>query len=145
MKMRLLCLGILVTLSQLCATGCHPIQRWRSNHPCGVCGPCGPCSSASQAHPLLHPVQTRRAAHGDVVVGGPVVGPVVGAPPCHGCGGTVVPGAPVGYSGKPGDVVPITGAPMGYPPIGYPMPITPGPTVVPSYELPNPMPVPKNN
>jgi hypothetical protein len=49
-------------------------------------------------------------------------------------------GIPVSMGGGPGSVVPVN-SPNGYPPIGYPMPITPGPTVVPSYELPSPMPV----
>ena len=59
---------------------------------------------------------------------GPVVGPVVGP----GCGGCCDGGGPT-----------IT-QPAGYPPvIGQPIPL-PGPTVVPSSVLPNPMPVPKN-
>jgi hypothetical protein len=141
MKSRLLCLGLLATVSQLFATGCfHPIQRWRANHPCGTCRPCGVCA---EKHPLLHPVHTRRAMIGDPV--GPV-GPVMASPPCHGCSsGMVAPGVPVGFGGNPGTVVPITAPPAGYPPIGYPMPITPGPTVVPSSDVPNPMPVPKSN
>lgn len=145
MNKRLFCLGLLLALSQLFATGCHPIQRWRANHPCG-CGPCGICA---QKHPLLHPVQTRRAVLGDGIAGpavGPMVGPVAMNPPCHGCGGgPVVSGLPVGFAGQPGAAIPLTTTPAGgYPPIGYPMPITPGPTVIPSHELPNPMPVPKS-
>ena len=109
MKKRFLCLGLLVAVSQLFATGCHPIERWRSNHPCGTCGP---CSRASKAHPLMHPIQTRHAAQGDGVVSGPVVG----AAPCQSCGGgTSIHGAPVGFNPKPGEVVPITTAPPGYP------------------------------
>jgi hypothetical protein len=141
MKKRLLCLGLLVAVSQLFATGCHPVQRWRANHPCGACGPCG---MGAQKHPLLHPVQTRQAAHGNMLAG-PMVGPVMTAPPCHGCGGgPTVPGYPVSMSGSPGAVFPVTQQGNGYPPIiSYPMPITPGPTVIPSHELPSPMPVPK--
>jgi len=101
----------------------------------------------AEKHPLLHPVQTRRAVLGDSVAGhavGPMVGPVAMNPPCHGCGGGGMPGVPVGFGGRPGDLMPITAPPAGgYPPIGYPMPITPGPTVIPSHELPAPMPVPK--
>jgi hypothetical protein len=79
-------------------------------------------------------------------VSGPVVGPAVSSPPCHGCGGGTTSGVPTTFNGKPGDLVPVTNPPTGYPPIvGYPMPITPGPTVIPSSELPAPMPVPKNN
>jgi hypothetical protein len=72
---------------------------------------------------------------------GESVGPVVTNPPCHGCNELGSPGAPGFVGPRPG-----TGgvAPSGYPVIGYPTPITPGPTVVPSYELPSPMPVPKN-
>ena len=44
-------------------------------------------------------------------------------------------GQPVGINGGPGDVVPVTNPPT----IGYPMPIGPGPMVVPSYELHTPM------
>ena len=41
MKKRLLCLGLLISASQLFATGCHPVQRWRANHPGGIgCGAC---------------------------------------------------------------------------------------------------------
>jgi hypothetical protein len=136
MKKRLLCLGLLA-ITQLFATGCfffHPVARWRANHPCGACHPC------KSYHPLLHPVQTRRAILGEPAG---AVGPVVTNPPCHGCGNG--PGVPVGLNGGPGDVVPITHPPTGYPAIGYPTPLTPGPTVIPSYELPHPMPVPKNN
>ena len=138
MKMRLLCLGLLISASQLFATGCHPVDRWRANHPGGVgCGTCAPCMSA---RPMMHPIQTRRAVMGEAV--GPVYGPVVSSPPCHGCGGSNVgPGVPVTFHGAPGDLVPVNHPPAGYPAIGYPVPITPGPMVVPSYELPSPMPV----
>ena len=140
MKKRLLCLGLLISVSQLFATGCHPVARWRANHPGGIgCGACAP------AFPLLHPIQTRRAVLGDSV--GPVYGgPMMGSPSCHGCASShAVPGVPVGFGGGPGELVPVTHPSAGYPVIGYPMPITPGPTVVPSYELPSPMPLPKNN
>ena len=138
MRKRLLCLGLLAAVSQLFATGCfvfHPVAHWRANHPCGV---------HSHSHPLLHPIQTRRAAINEGAAGtsaqaGPTVGPVVGMAPCHGCAPTT--GYPVGLNGgpvTPGDLVPVTHPPT----IGYPTPIVPGgPTVVPSYELPHPMPV----
>ncbi len=137
MKKRLLCLGLLAVVSQFFATGCiaHPVARWRANHPCHSCGPV--------AHPVLHPIQTRRAITSEH--GGHVIGPVVA--PCHGCGTPVVSVVPVGRSGMTYDGVPVT--PTGYPPIGNPsigspIPITPGPTVVPSHPLPTPMPLPKN-
>ena len=134
MNKRLLCLGLLAAVTQLFSTGCcHAVARWRANHPCGVC---------SHSHPLLHPFQTRRAAISEA--GGTAVGPTMANSPCHGCNGHgVTPGAPVTFNGAPGDLMPVT-APPGYPAIGYPKPIIPGPTVVPSYELPAPMPVPKN-
>ena len=141
MKTRLLCLGLLAAASQLFTTGCHPVQRFRANHPYIATGPL----ASPEAHPLLHPLQTRRAVIGEPVgFGGPGVGPMV--PACHGCG---TPGAPVGFSGVPFEGVPITPTgypptgypPIGYPSIGYPKPITPGPVVVPQYELPMPMPV----
>jgi hypothetical protein len=56
----------------------------------------------------------------------------------------------VGHAGITGELMPVTHPGTGYPPIsgypsiGSPMPLTPGPTVIPSYELPNPMPLPKN-
>ncbi|MBP3958826.1 hypothetical protein J8F10_26570 [Gemmata sp. G18] len=130
MRKRLVYLGLLAAVSQLFATGClyHPVARWRANHPCLTCGPA--------AHPLLHPIQTRRALIGEPVGAvGPIVGPVVGgpvSPPCHGCGS-----AP-SFSGIPVDGIPVT--PTGYPTIGYPTPLTPGPMVVPSNQLHQPMP-----
>ncbi len=128
MKKRLLCLGLVAAVSQLFGTGClfHPVARWRANHPCGPC---------AEYRPRLHPIQTRRA-----ILGEPV-GPV-GAPVCHGCAGGA-PGVPVSFGGAPGDLVPVTHPPAGYPSISYPMPITPGPMVVPHYEAPSPMPAPK--
>jgi len=74
---------------------------------------------------------------------GESVGPVV-SPPCHGCN-SGAPGVPVSFGGMPSDVVPVTHPPAGYPNISYPVPIGNGPTVVPQYELPSPMPVPKVN
>ncbi len=128
MKKRLLAFGLVAALSQLLGSGCFWISHWRANHPCG-----GICD---HYHPLLHPVQTRRALLDHPPAG--AVGPTVTNPPCHGCGMT---GGPVGVYGGPSDLVP-----TGVPTIGYPTPIVPGgPTVVPSYELPHPMPVPKNN
>ncbi|MBN9120571.1 MAG: hypothetical protein J0I06_15700 [Planctomycetes bacterium] len=134
MKKRLLCLGLVAAVTQLFATGCifHPVARWRANHPCGVCTGC---------HPGLHPIQSRRVVLGEPV--GPAVGPVVGSPPCHGCN-SGAPGVPVVAGRGPGELITVTNPPAGYPSIGYPTPITPGPTVVPQYELPNPMPVPKS-
>ncbi|HEY1192009.1 MAG TPA: hypothetical protein VGE74_30545 [Gemmata sp.] len=144
MKKRLLCLGLVAAVFQLVGTGCgHPIARFRANHPCFSCAP----------HPLLHPIQTRRAVLGDPIgpVGGPVVvgpvGPVV--PPCHGCAGGA-PGVPVSYSGGITEGVPFstTGYPpivissQGAPSIGSPMPLAPG---GPSgTQLPHPMPLNKN-
>ncbi|AMV30108.1 hypothetical protein VT84_37290 [Gemmata sp. SH-PL17] len=135
MRKRLVYLGLVAAVAQICSTGClvHPVARWRANHPCIGCDP--------QYRPLLHPIQTRRAMLGigePIGPAGPVVGPVVGpvSPPCHGCGASPV------VSGPPIEGVPIT--PTGYPTIGYPIPITPGPTVIPSNQLPNPMPVPKS-
>ena len=149
MRKRLLCLGLVATATQLFGTGCffHPIARYRANHPCGFC---------DRYHPLLHPIQTRRAYLGTPsgAVPGPVGGPVVdgppagvpvGGPPCHGC---EAPGFPVAYGAFPvaGGVVPgvMPGvAPGEMPSIGQPIPIAPGPTVIPSHQLPNPMPVPQ--
>jgi hypothetical protein len=151
MKMRLFCLGLLTVVSQFFATGCHPVARWRANHPCGVgcgtgCGP-GPCTSCSA------PVHSRHMHMSPSVMSpsismGSVGGPVM-SPPCHGCGG----GPPVAYNVR-GDLVPVTSpatgypsipiTPPGYPSISPPMPITPGPTVIPMHELPSPMPGAKN-
>lgn len=140
MKTRLLCLGLVAAVSQLLTTGCHPVARFRANHPCLSCGPA--------YRPLLHPIQTRRALLGEPIgpVVGPVeVGPVVGpvAPPCHGCG---VPGVPVGLSGGPVDhsgYPPIVISSQNSPSIGSPMPLYPAPSSTPGNQLPNPMPVPK--
>ena len=62
MKKRLLCLGLVAAASQLFATGClfHPVARYRANHQHDGCG-CNPCAAQ---HPLLHPIQTRRAVMG---------------------------------------------------------------------------------
>jgi hypothetical protein len=150
MTTRLVCLGLLAAASQIIATGCclRPCH-WRAHHPCNDCGPPGPGFTAQVYHPLLHPVLTRRAlVKGDLggpvgVPAGPVVSgsPVVMTPPCHGC----ETGIPVGYNGFPGlpggSVVPVTSPPS----ISGPTPITPGPMVVPSYELPHPMPVKPGN
>ncbi len=113
--------------------GCHPVQRFRAAFPCAPCA----------AHrPIVHraPLAT------------PSV-PLVGAP-CNGCAPAPVQGVPVGfgYTG-PGDLLPVTGPipgiptysgpGFGVPTIGNPMPITPGPGVIPHSELPAPMPAPK--
>lgn len=121
MKKRLLCMGLLLIITQVCGSGCHLVARWRANHPYGT----------YHHHPLLHPIQTRRAIFNEGYQGGPGYGP---GPGC--CDS----GFPVGLSGHHGDVIP-----TGVPTIGYPMPIAPGPKVVPYHELPHPMPVPKKD
>lgn len=130
MNKRLLCLGVAAAAFQLLATGCHPVARWRANHPYWRDG-CADC------RPLL----PRRS----LVVGEPVAGPVVGGPvvdpPCHGCNSGPVAGVPVSYGPVSGDVMPVTHPPGVYPNITRPLPIQGGPTVVPQYELPTPMPV----
>lgn len=132
MKTRLMCLGLVAVVTQLAASGCcfHPIERWHANHPYGT----------YHHHPLLHPIQTRRAifAQGFPGAGAETAGPVVMNPPCHGCG--AAPGLPVSYGSAPSDLVPTTITPT----FGTPTPLTPGPQVVPSYELPKPMASPKN-
>jgi hypothetical protein len=122
MRKRLVTLGLLAAVSQLFSTGClfHPVARWRANHPYFPCATCGPLE-------VRRPLMLRYP---------PLEAPV--GPPCHGCGDSV--GVPVGYGGGPGGVVPVTNPPT----IGYPMPIAPGPTVVPSYELHSPMPMSKS-
>lgn len=147
MKKRLLCLGLVAAVSQLLTTGCHPVARFRANHPCLACAPL----ASPAARPLLHPIQTRRAILGDPIgpVGYPIAsGPVVGpTEPCHGCGGA--PGVPVGYSGghmegpafSPNGYPPIVISSQGGPSIGSPMPIIPG--AAPGNQLPHPMPLPK--
>jgi hypothetical protein len=145
---RLLVFGLVAVLTQVFSTGCCLVSRWRANHPCGI---------HSHYHPFLHPIKNRRAAiaesqgagpvnyGGPASYGGPVSygGPAV-SPPCHGCasgGAPALPGMPVAYGGVPGEyVVPPTAM---TPSIGSPLPLAPGPKVVPSHELPNPMPVPK--
>jgi hypothetical protein len=145
MKKRLLCLGLLAAVSQLLTTGCHPVARWRANHPCGACGPV--------YRPALHPIKTRQAILGEYAAPVGVASSPVMSPPCHGCGGSPgAPGVPVGLSGAHYEGIPVT--PTAYPPvggyppianpaIGQPIPIAPGPKVIPSHELPNPMPLPK--
>ncbi len=135
MKKRLLVLGLVAVLPQVFSTGCCLVSRWRANHPCGI---------HSHYHPFLHPIKNRRAAiaEGLANCNGPANcgSPVGVSPPCHGCG-VGVSGMPVSY-GPPGEYFVPTST-VGTPSIGSPMPLTPGPTVVPSHELPNPMPVPK--
>jgi hypothetical protein len=131
MKKRILCLGLLAVVSQFLTTGClyhHPVARWRANHPYGVIGACGPCALGGPARPIMY-----KYAVGDLPGG-----PVIDSAPCHGCGGG--PGVPVSFGGGPGTVVPVTNTPT----IGYPMPLSPGPMVVPSTELHAPMPMPKS-
>jgi hypothetical protein len=126
-------------LAMLCfgsGCGCHPVQRFRAAFPCAPCA----------AHrPLAH--------HRAVPLASPAV-PLVGAP-CDGCAPAPVHGTPVSYGHTmPGDLLPITGPipgvpsfgpGYGVPTFGAPMPITPGPTVIPHSELPAPMPAPKSN
>jgi hypothetical protein len=130
MKKRLLYSGLVIVVTQLFGSGCFClVERWRSNHPCGT----------YNHHPLLHPIQTRRAifqSEGNYQAGSAGSAGAVVSPPCHGCG---TPGVPVTYDGVPTGFVP-TGNP---PTIGYPTPLIPGPKVVPYYELPTPMQVPK--
>lgn len=117
MKFRAICLGLAALV--FATSGClpyrqHPCWGFRL-HPCqtggGACGTCAPVCSSPIHHPILH-----RMAD---------IGP--GCSTCVG-GGTMIT-QPVGYPS------------MGYPPvIGQPVPL-PGPTVIPSNQLPNPMPV----
>jgi hypothetical protein len=125
MKKRLLCMGLVAIVTQLFGSGCfffHPVARWHANHPYGT----------YHHHPLLHPIQTRRA-----IFSGEVGGPGGVYPPYHGCCDV---GVPVGYGGPGVEVVP-----TGVPTIGQPMPLGSGPKVIPSYELPHPMPAPKSS
>lgn len=112
--------------------GCHPVQRFRAAFPCAPC---------AVQRPIVHraPLAT------------PAV-PLVGAP-CSNCAPGPVQGVPVGFGPVGhGDLLPVTGpipgiptySPgFGVPTIGSPMPIPPGPTVIPHSELPQPMPAPK--
>jgi hypothetical protein len=116
--------------------GCHPVQRFRAAFPCAPCA----------AH--------RPFVHHHAPLASPGV-PLVGAP-CTNCTATPVHGVPVSYGHTgPGDLLPVTGPihnfptysgpGFGVPTFGNPMPITPGPMVVPHSELPQPMPAPKSN
>jgi hypothetical protein len=105
-------------------SGCHcfrcmfPNAGWRFHEGWWRHGNgCGTCAPASA------PIAFRPHA------GGPVV------PDCVGCnGGVSHAGVPVGYP------------PIAYPPvIGNPVPIPGGPSVIPSSELPAPMPNTKKN
>jgi hypothetical protein len=113
MKFRAICLGLvaLVSLTSGCLYSRHPCWGFRL-HPCQTGGNCAPVCSSPIHHPILH-----RLSH---------LGP--DCPTCIGGGATIH--QPVGYPS------------MGYPPvIGQPIPIPGGPTVIPSNQLPNPMPV----
>jgi hypothetical protein len=100
---------------------------------------------------VLHPIKTRRAILGEHVEPIGVASSPVVSPPCHGCGSPGAPGVPVGLSGVPYGGIPVTPTaypvtaypPITNPAIGQPVPIAPGPKVIPSHELPNPMPLPK--
>ncbi len=116
MKFRAICFGLvaLVSLTSGCLYHRHPCWGFRL-HPCqtgGGCGTCAPVCSSPIHHPILH--------HKIASVGS-------GCPSCIG-GGAMI-NQPVGYPS------------MAYPPIiGNPSPL-PGPTIIPSHDLPNPMPV----
>lgn len=131
MKSRAIWSALVVSVVSL-TSGCHcfhncfhntfPNVGWRFHqHGCGGCMPaCAPACSAP------------------VVVGS---GPVVpGGPACHGCASGELPPT---VTHQPAGYQPAGYPPVGYPPvIGHPMPL-PGPTVIPSNELPTPMPVKK--
>jgi hypothetical protein len=115
MKFRLICLGLaaVVSLTSGCVYKHHPCWGFRL-HPCqhGGCG-CAPACSSSRVS--VSPV-VYRPTGGDCCLNG---GPVIHSPA----------GLPAGYPS------------MTYPPvIGSPTPL-PGATIIPSHELPNPMPV----
>ena len=123
MKFRALCLGLaaLVSLTSGCVYRHHPCWGFRL-HPCTTPG--GGGGPACCSSPVSAPVVYRPAAGfpgGDCCLngingGGPVISQPTGYPP---------PGYP----------------PMNYPPvIGNPMAL-PGASIIPSHELPNPMPV----
>ncbi|MCS6866097.1 MAG: hypothetical protein RMJ56_08675 [Gemmataceae bacterium] len=128
MKKRLFVLVAMAWVWPLLSSGCYPIARFRANHPYGWC-----CGWGYKYHPLLHPIQTRRAILSQL---DDHPGPVT-VPACHGC---EAPGVPVGYGPYPVQVLP-----TGVPSIGTPMPITPGPSVIPQQGLPMPMELPKNS
>jgi hypothetical protein len=128
MNKRLLSLCVVALVSQLLTSGCYPIARYRANHPYGLC-----CGLGYKYHPLLHPIQTRRAILSQL---DDHPAPIA-MPACHGC---EAPGLPVGYGPYPAHMIP-----AGVPSIGSPMPITPGPSVVPQQGLPMPMELPKNS
>lgn len=128
----------LFALAMLCfgsGCGCHPVARFRAAFPCAPC---------AVHRPIVHRVPL--AAPGV---------PLVGAP-CTNCTATPVHGTPIGYGPVGhGDLLPVTGPihgvptysgpGFGVPTFGNPMPITPGPMVVPHSELPAPMPAPKGS
>jgi hypothetical protein len=149
MNKRLVCLGLLAAASQFFATGCycfHPVATWRANHPYAPFAGCGACGAIEARRPVFHRYAGELPS--TPVVGGAVVGspgmPVT-SPPCHGCGaaagyptGSV--GYPVGFNGGPTEVFPATNTPV----IGSPMPITPGPMVVPGGDA-HPLQMPRTN
>ena len=114
MKFRAISLGLAALVS--IASGCmpyrhHPCWGFRL-HPCATGG--GQCAPAGSS-PIHHPIKHRLAHVGH------------GCPTCIG-GGAMI-NQPIG--------LPTTS----YPPvIGNPVPL-PGPTVIPSNQLPSPMPV----
>jgi hypothetical protein len=118
MKFRAICLGLVALV--FTTSGClpyhnHPCWGFRL-HPCstgggGGCGVCAPVCSSPIHHPILHKFS-------------------VGAPGCSTCvGGGPIITQPISY--------PIGTNP---PVIGQPNPLQ-GPSIIPSRELPNPMPV----
>jgi hypothetical protein len=116
MKLRVICLGIVALVSM--TSGClpyhnHPCWGFRL-HPCQTGGNCAPCAPAWSS-PIHHPIGHKLSHVG------------LGCPTCIGGGAMISPA--------------ISGPSVIYPPvIGQPTPL-PGPTVIPSHDLPNPMPV----
>lgn len=109
-----------------CLHNCFPNVGWRFHqHGCGGCAPA--CTSAcSSPAPVAF-------GSGPVVPGGP------------GCSSCAAGALPPPIVTQPAGYTPAGYTPAGYPPvIGSPMPI-PGPTIIPSSELPVPMPVKKTN
>ena len=116
MKYRAICLGLVALVSL--TSGCLPYHRhpcWGFRlRPCQTGGNCAPCEPAWSS-PIHHPIKHRLAHVGH------------GCPTCIG-GGAMI-NQPLGQPST------------SYPPvIGQPVPL-PGQTVIPSHELPNPMPV----
>ena len=135
MKKRLLCLGLLAAVFQLFATGVSPGRPLAGEPPAAAAVP--------PVYPECHPrcTRSRAAARCSARPAGPVVTNrrVTGATgTCSRRSGELRRRA----RRRGSDHAPAGG----YPSIGYPKPIVPGGRrVVPEYELPSPMPVPKAN